>query len=334
MSKTSDTDAVIQPDVADVQIEDDAVIQPDVAVETHSEEDVEVEVEVEVKSSRDEMMDSIVARRSEILEDELEDEALETPETPETPETSETPETDQITVKIDGEELQVTPQQIAEYQKNRAADVRIDEASALQKANEERAAELDRREAELVERQESTPATPAVPDADISELSKQLTQAVFDEDHAAVADIMVQLRAPKTDVVRQDPVDVGAAVSQELFRREQKKAIGRFEEEYEVLAKDTALRSAVNERSKIEGQEDPDADVWTILDRSAKHVVNDLTQKFGGKTPANDMESRKQRKAAAGDAVKAKTSGKAPVRKPEAPKVSAFEQIKRGRGQG
>ena len=147
----------------------DAPIQTDVV----DEEEVAVEVAAPEKTTRESIMDSIVANRTEELEADLETDVPEdedlSVETEVDAQAIEDLESPTVKVKIDGVETEVTPEEIREYQVNKAADIRMREANAEAERLANVEADLKRREDAL-----------KVPPADTKDLAKRLVKSTFD----------------------------------------------------------------------------------------------------------------------------------------------------------
>jgi hypothetical protein len=322
----------------------DTPIPTDVVEE---EETKDVVLEPEVKTARETTMDAIIARRSEEIESDISEDVPEDVDLSEeivedeviVVEKEEVPE--KITVKIDGADEEITPEQIREYQKNRSADIRMREAAESKKQLDEREADIVKRESALVE----PPEAKVVPAETAEALAKRLVKSTFDEDEVEAAKVIQEIMGSQQQPAAQvatPQADIDAAVDNVLFRREQKKAITKFETEYSFLA--TNMRDSVNERSKVERENDPNASTWIIIKRSAEHVQSEIAKEFGTKEPEKkkeiipDLEARRQLKKDTGNTVKTNTTVKSTLPDPAATKPATrqqiFSEIQQSRGQG
>jgi hypothetical protein len=289
-------------------------------------------------SQRNEVVESILARRHEDLDVDLSDDEYQAdfkePETPdEQPEKKaegvqeekkeEKPQP--ITVKVNGKEHQVTAQEIAEYQKQRAADERFREIA------QERERLRQEREAFEKERQTS-PEKQAeeIRDEDTRPLAESLIEAIFAEDVDRASKILNGLTKQQTKEVHGerekasvDPQTVYRLIDQREKQREIVKGVKHFETTYPDLAEN--FRDAVDARTVIEMEMDPQASPSEIIDRAAQHVQGTIARLGGGKpepTPQPRPASTPRSKA---------TRRFQPA--PPKQRVSAFEEIKKARGQ-
>ena len=125
-------------------------------------------------------------------------------------------------------------------------------------------------------------------------------------------------------------------------------ATNRFGKEYPEFFDNPGLYDAVNARTIIERNQDPNASIWDIIDRSAKHVKRETAKALGIDIPVGEedatpplenanLDENKERanlKRDAGSPVKSSISGKAPLTPPGRPVLSPFQQLQQARGQG
>ena len=306
--------------------------------------DEKIPAEPEVKSNRDTVMDQITARRNQELSEELGEPIVEEEEEPPVEEKRIPDEAAEVTVRVDGVESKVTEAEIREYQKQKAADARLEEASAKAQELADREAELVARENAFAAREQELAAAELVDDVDDSELAKDLIAKVFAEDEAGVTDVIKKVRrvqqpaaAPTAPEVSDDAVNL--AVERTLKGRERKEAIQKFAEAYPTLDSNAGLRYAVDAQTIVERQADPDASVWDIIDRAAKHVKQEMAAALGlavveDTSVIDDKAERIAAKAGAGPAVKATAASKQPLVAPVKKELTAFEQLRQARGQG
>jgi len=290
-------------------------------------------IDTDVKTDRSTIMDQITERRNQQIAAEM-DEPEPEPEPEPVP---------VVKIKVDGVESTVTEKEIREYQKQKAADIRLEELN-------KKVAELVARETALVSKEAklAVPAPVVVDDAvDFKGLSKQLIANVFAENEEGVTQILEKVRGKSQVPVTVQPVlteeDISAAVSRTLKEKERKDAVTRFAREYSTLDQNIGLRTAVDQQTIVEHQSDPDADIWTIIDRAAKHVKKETAVALGVKIEEpvadtlaviSDKERRVAAKRGAGPAVKATATIKAPLAKEELTKLTPFQELQKARGQG
>lgn len=261
--------------------------------------------------SREELMDSIVKNRNAEVDSEM---ALD--------EEVKAKEPEKIAVKINGKESMVTPEEIREYQKAKAADEQFREVAKSRKELEDREKRIAAREAEIA-RQKATP--PPANDPDLDETATELINSVFAEDKDAVKKVLAKLRpaAPThiTQTVRMTDEELETAFERRSRREALREAVKRFDTDYSDLSE---FRDNVDRRTIVEQQADPSAAPWDIIDRAAKHVRSSIAsiqttakgEKKVGTTPIRSTVTRRY------VAPTPKESGKTP-----------FEEIAAARGQ-
>ena len=345
-------EAAIQQDVVDAPKGDDVTNKDTVVIEPAE----DPTIDIEKKMSRDDVMAQITERRNKELQDEI-DEAPEEvkPVEPEveTEEEEDTvpeidvevepiePEVKTVKVKVDGVESEVTEKEIREYQKQKAADKRLDELSRAKEDLSKRQAALDAKEKEI---QEAQAVIDAAENDNADELATKLTSSMFEEDKEAVAEVIREIIAkrdakaiPAAEPVKIDSTEVSQHVNDALNERDRKKAIAKFDEEYPELASRSGLRAEVNARTIVEMQEDPEASFWKVIERAAEYVKDDLAGVMGVETKSevsDELARRAEKKSDLGNSVKTVVSKKAAmVTKPKAKKLTPFQQLQKARGQ-
>jgi hypothetical protein len=323
----------------------DTAIQTDVVDVGEKGTDVAENVfDTEKKSVRSEIMDQIVKKRRQELDQEIEEdlpaeESFEEKIAVAEPEPVKEPE--RLTVKIDGEERKVTEAEIREYQKQVAADKRLEEAAALRRSLEERQAAIEAREREL----EARRTVEVEDDIDPSVLAEDLIESVTMEDKERTTEIIKKLRGKKDVAAIQqapavDPRYIDSAVTAALDRKEQAKAVERFNSEFPELATRPGFRAEVNARTIEEWKIDPAASYWDVIERAANHVKRELSSVFGVKQEARKsdpvkeaLEARAEKKRVAADSVKSGVSARAPSETVSRPVLTPFQQLQKARGQ-
>jgi hypothetical protein len=339
---------------------EESAIQKDVEQETETTQiipDEGNEIDLDTKTSRDEIMNTVIERRKEEVQNEIDEEDFTETETFEE-EISIESETDTdssektVKIKVDGVESEVTEKEIREYQKQLAADKRLAEAAEKEKLLREREAliaareEEIRRNAEAIETRLKPSQTTNESEDDLEDLADQLITSVFEEDKKATTEILKKLR-PKNTPVQQIPVpklnrsELNQAVVQAIDEQKRLAAVKRFEEKYSEFANRPGLRADVNERTKIEMQNDPDASWDDIIDRAVEHVKNDLAALSGVKSEDNkekdvetEIKERRKKKSNLEKPVTTAAGGKSNMTvKPNIPALSVVEQMRKSRGQ-
>lgn len=189
------------------------------------------------------------------------------------------------TVKIDGEERTVTDDELVRsYQKNQAADRRLEEAAQLLRAANERAAQL---EAQI---QSAPPATvpPAQADEDLRAEVKNTLSVIYGGDEEAAAEALTNLLTKNrggdqpTPPVQQPSVDELADAVQR--RLEVDTAFATLKTDYPDLVTDPNLEqlTAMRVREAVAGGMPP---AQAILE-SAASIYRSLGKEPTGRQPA------------------------------------------------
>lgn len=197
------------------------------------------------------------------------------------------------TIKVDGEVIPVSQEEIDEaggitaLQKERAAANRLREAAATKKENDQRDLNLQQREERIAQREAELAAgktitpQPSTKDADgktPSERARALVEALYsaDEDRAAAAieEIMARDESPAT------PIDYDAIANRasELAAWKSEKQNGNavFARDYPELHKNERLKSMVNEETIRLNAEHPDWGPQRIITAAADKVRDDF----------------------------------------------------------
>ena len=269
--------------------------------------------------SREEIMSSIVEKRNAEVDSEI---ALDVEDV----------KPEKIAVKINGEESMVTPEEIKDYQKQRAADEKFREVDKDKKALAEREKAFAAREAAFAKERAKVMAKPAVKpvqvDIDLDSTAEELITSVFAEDKEAVKKVLAKMRsapaAPTAQPARVTNGDIEAVITQRERRIELQKAVKRFETDYADLSD---FRDNVDKRTIVEQQKDPNATPWEIIDRSAKHVRTSMAAVLGAKS--KEVEPKKTGATPIRSTVTRRFV--APV--PKDTGATPFEEIAAARGQ-
>jgi hypothetical protein len=218
----------------------------------------------------------------EAVEEEAEEQEEVTPEEP----TDEEPR--KFKVKIDGEEQEVTEDDLVKhYQKQVASERRFEEAANIRKDAEQRLRELEEREAamkakENVARQEQEDEDDA--GEEIESLFSELTDAVLTEDKKKGIDVIRKLRGKPTPQTTQvqgmDPEEIDRRMELTIARADYKRNLRdaqvKFAGEFKDLDANPILRESVNrEASRIHeelGPEEKSRDPWETLKEAGESV--------------------------------------------------------------
>lgn len=246
-------------------------------------------------------------------------------------ELEELPET--VEVKVDGEVSQVTSdeinerlgtegkidqQKIAEFQKHRTADTRLEDAAKVTKANEQQASELAQREAELAVLRE-TPVGEAPAEID-PEMVAKLTDAILTEDHSETATVLSEIVNSARGPAQTQPTsaqDIDNAVERSLAARDYKDdlAVGQAEvkKKYGHLVGDSVLQAAIDSKAAEIFNADKTKKASEILIEAAEAVNQSILS--ATKTPESktDIINKKKQGAAASHSAPAASSTRAPA---------------------
>ena len=217
-------------------------------------------------------------------------------------EVEEAPAEPMITIKVDGEEQQVTQAYVIEQgiraaQKESAADRRLRIASEKEKEIRAREQQL-MQYAQQVQQQASTTAAP-----EAKERAKKLIEGIFEGDEDAAIEAAANfLGTPQAipDTPRINPDDIAAQVLRSV---DLKQAIGAFDEQYADITSDPILRGLANEFS---GQ---------LLDTHPEYTPSqNLTE--AGKLTHDWMQQRGMRMAEEGESLRVAAKQRAVGNKP------------------
>lgn len=217
------------------------------------------------------------------------------------------------TAKVNGEEVDVPWDEVlAQYQKNSAADKRLQEASDRQRELEEYEAKLNayRQDLEAQTRQPS-------PDADTQKsLSSDATDALYEQYHDALfqgeeskaSSLLKQIRAAENQAPQ---IDLGSIIERTKaeIREEEKQARDRgyemrrqdavqmFHSEYPDISGDSSLLAVADRRSAELYKDNPTRDPWDIMQECgnfARDWLMSHTKKMGGESKDVIRQERKQ----------------------------------------
>ena len=306
--------------------------------------------------ARDTAMDAIAARRREELErntpeeepapaEEAADEPSEEvsgeeePAPAEAVEADPVPSVEEVTVKINGEK-KVVPltDVVAAYQKDGAADKRLQQASLVEKSLTEREQALKRREDEF----DAKVRVPEAPAVDRKANVTELREAIYDGDEDAL-DAALEKVLPENEQPVAQPIDeaaiVAKATQKALYQIELGNAVKKFEDEYADLADNPRLSDWVDQETEVVMRDNPDMTPWEVLETAAKTVQTQvdtmLKKKDAGKEldKSERVEAKKKAQAATppvAPAARAEIGKDAP---PPPTRQGVIQQMKEARGQ-
>jgi hypothetical protein len=222
-----------------------------------------------------------------------------------------------ITIKVDGEEKQVSQEELVRnFQKEQAGARRLTEAAQREKQLNEREALLNQREQSVVA---APPATPA-PTFDMTK-AQELSDALLTEDTEKVAEIMNSLTpgqdsfAVSPEAVRKAAIE---AVRTEQYNKDLKDAQAKFATEFKELDSNERVREMVNQECLRVHKEDSSRTPWEIISKAAANVKEDLSAFGGGEAPpappaepAGSVTAKKR--AAAGSVATNRAASRAPM---------------------
>lgn len=218
------------------------------------------------------------------------------------------------TAKVNGEAVDVDWEEVlAQYQKNSAADKRLQEAAERQRELEEYEAKLNayRQDLEAQKRQPSVDAdVEQSPSSDATDaLYEQYHDALFQGDETKASKLLKQIRAAEKPKAQE--VDVKSIIERTKaeMREEEKRsrergyelrrqqAVSMFKDEFPDIADDQSLLAVADRRSAELYKENPTRDPWDIMQECGEYARNWIKQyaeKMGGGSKEVERKERKQ----------------------------------------
>ena len=235
------------------------------------------------------------------------------------------PEPEIITLKIDGTEIPTPKEKVIEagvraLQKESAAEKRLWEASAREKALNTREEELRQMEQDLLKKRDQQP----------DQVGREFVDAVFSDPDTAASTIttlarQVQHISDKVARVEKTEVEKQESVKQSLVQH--------YHTNYQDIASDEVMNFALNKFRSEVAAENPNLTPIQVVDQAAERVY----QKFGrtvapGHEPT-DAEKRKQAKEKMPAPVK-QASARTPAPPEVKPKTLSekIDEMRKGRG--
>lgn len=312
--------------------------------------DVSEEKSIPTSSGRDDVMAQILANRKEglkhegteldtdlevpeVVEEEPDEEVVADAEGEEVVDSDPNEgETDSIKVKVDGEEFDVSPKQIRDYQVNIAADRRLKEANRIKAEAEVEKIRLQKKFKEL-EQQNAEEGRKAFTTED----ARTLMKSMFDEeDPDKVAELLNKL-TPETSeekTLEQPSFDpkqvfemVSKAVDQKTYLNEADEADQYFREHYSKYAKNPVMFGAVQTRISQLAEVDSDVGPMQLMKQAVTDVkadlkklgVNDIDEEVKTQNDSKTNERLEVKKKSAKKVVHGKAQAKANINKEKAP---------------
>lgn len=299
----------------------------------------------ESKSSREELIDKIQARER------AERDGIETSPEPEQDELQpeeDTGTTDEVgelepaaddeveqeqqsfvTVKIDGKEQQVDQEKILDagvrtFQKESAADKRLQEASVQLKRLQEYEYQLRQREEALAKALPAKKADEPKPQSKHDrQVYRQTAEALYSGDEDAAAEALEKLLEGRDETPAAPQIDPNALVQEAVRRTRQQMSVENaresFASEFTEIIADPVLTRLADEESAVLLRDNPEMTAKQNLMEAGRRVRN-WVEAHGGGNHAPAPESQKAERKRAIKPVKA-AGGKIPSKPEEKPKT-------------
>ena len=256
-----------------------------------------------------------------------------------------------VNAKVNGENTSVPWEQVvSQYQKNTAADQRLQQASDRQRELADYEEKLNAYRAQLEAQTRQLSATDASeeesPSSDATDaLYEQYHDALFQGDEVKASGLLKKIRA--ADRPSTPEIDVNSIVERTKaeMREEEKQARERgyetrrqdavkmFHNEYPDISGDPSLLAVADRRSAELYSENPTRDPWDIMQECAEYSrawINAYVEKLGG-GPAE--ERRTQRKQNMDEVVPRNVKASIGEDEVEQSYSDIIAEMKQGRGQ-
>jgi hypothetical protein len=222
--------------------------------------------------------------------------------------------------RVDGDDVHIPYHEVlAQFQKNSAADKRLQEASERQQELRDYEAQLDAYRANLEAQTRQPPSgaepSPSVTDANTDDLYGQYHEALFQGDETKANAMLRQIRVAERPV--QPEIDVNSIIERtkaemreeettaraNAYESRRQEAVELFRSEYPEIAEDPGLLAVADRRSAELYNTDPTRDPWDIMQECAGHArewLFNYVDVLGGE---GGKETRAERKQGLGDEV-------------------------------
>jgi len=257
-----------------------------------------------------------------------------------------------VNAKVNGENTSVPWEQVvSQYQKNTAADQRLQQASDRQRELADYEEKLNAYRAQLEAQTRQLSATDAgeeeaSPSSDATDaLYEQYHDALFQGDEAKASGLLKKIRSADRQPAQQ--VDVSSIIEQTKaemreeekqarergYEMRRKQAVEMFHSEYPDVAQDTGMLAVADRRSAELYSENPTRDPWDIMQECANYAQDWLKTKVDAMGGGSREESRAQRKQNLDEVVPRNVKAHIGDDETEQTYSDIIAEMKQGRGQ-
>jgi hypothetical protein len=264
----------------------------------------EVEEEGEEETQGDEINQNNEDIEGDPLNEEEGNEGEEEPEVEEVEDAEEVEEEELVTIKVDGEELQVPKAKVYErgiqaLQKQESADKKLEEANRrIREADLYEQSIRQKVEASMRSAQEQNQDAPLSneQDVDIKAAAKRAVALILDGEEDEAAEILAEQMGRGKSAT---PVDVDTIVAQTEARVQQRiaynKAVESFKSQYKDIAQDRFLWAKADAETNVVHAEHPDWDLEQVILEAGKRVQDWVDSLSGGKGESANQEVEQSR---------------------------------------
>jgi len=257
-----------------------------------------------------------------------------------------------VNAKVNGENTSVPWEQVvSQYQKNTAADQRLQQASDRQRELADYEEKLNAYRAQLEAQTRQLSSTDAgeeeeSPSSDATDaLYEQYHDALFQGDEVKASGLLKKIRSADRQPAQQ--VDVSSIIEQTKaemreeekqarergYEMRRKQAVEMFHSEYPDVAQDTGMLAVADRRSAELYSENPTRDPWDIMQECANYAQDWLKTKVDSMGGGPKEESRAQRKQNLDEVVPRNVKSHIGDDMEEPTYSDIIAEMKQGRGQ-
>ena len=256
-----------------------------------------------------------------------------------------------VNAKVNGENTSVPWEQVvSQYQKNTAADQRLQQASDRQRELADYEEKMNAYRAQLDAQTRQLSATDASeeesPSSDATDaLYEQYHDALFQGDEVKASGLLKKIRSADRQPAQQ--VDVSSIIEQTKaemreeekqarergYEMRRKQAVEMFHSEYPDVAQDTGMLAVADRRSAELYSENPTRDPWDIMQECANYAQDWLKTKVDSMGGGPKEESRAQRKQNLDEVVPRNVKSHIGDDMEEPTYSDIIAEMKQGRGQ-
>jgi len=256
-----------------------------------------------------------------------------------------------VNAKVNGENTSVPWEQVvSQYQKNTAADQRLQQASDRQRELADYEDKLNAYRAQLEAQTRQLSATDAgeeeSPSSDATDaLYEQYHDALFQGDEVKASGLLKKIRSADRQPAQQ--VDVSSIIEQTKaemreeekqarergYEMRRKQAVEMFHSEYPDVAQDTGMLAVADRRSAELYSDNPTRDPWDIMQECANYAQDWLKNKVDAMGGGSKEESRAQRKQNLDEVVPRNVKSHIGDDMEEPTYSDIIAEMKQGRGQ-